>query len=1483
MLKRLAFYILSVLSVSLAVPAIADNYGHNTAAALDAPVTVATDNNGIKGFELYNNGIFWWSNGGKCGGEFPHWAHIRLKGHMGAPTRTPAYDCKIIEGYTNNVVRDGVCLYFFKQGRLHCKPPASGKDGPEYLIHNSPSLPTPDSPVVMELVDGQLYFMVFNLSDKSNKLYTMPIDGSQPAQQIPNMGKTGSPVIKMKYYRYRGTSGTFETALFVLYENGVLTRCMLEPAGRERTISDKHFTDFTLSSLFSPSGINYFLLATEGTWTPDLSSGPGALWSIGLTTAGSTRNYTASGRNQVLSVVSGGLFTTFIVVGRVVCGDLFCDFSDFTIYRGNGSNWEPLVTDEGSLYNLRVDDQTLYYIWYSNHGQWKIMSIPKGAEPVQIDFEAIGLEVTQAGQRLSNDIHLIADRRTFVRGYARCVLDNTGGIARRPGALLNGFFKNGRPLPGSPINPEGSTIVPLNPELIDLRNDLSSSFLFQLPDSWTQEGEIILTMIVNPYNAIPETGNAPNLISTTVKFNMKYRTCLAFVSVKADSGDVYRPYEFGSHFQLVLNRAESLLPIPGFWTRYVGGVTLMNGADPFIFPHKDNPDAKGDTQALAQLNSHEFWCSYVGDWGEDCHPDNIFVVGMVHGTTRWKWGGLACGKSQLAKFPPVSGSNYFWAQPRSAQIVAHELGHNYGRGHIDCGGPGEPFDVPPFDPCNLGPLGDWTEYWGFDPIYRKVIQPDVARDLMTYGRNQWTSGFTWEAIYSKVPSWTSSLSLQDLPKYGVSSGQPVLYLNGIIYPDEQYAHLQPAYLFDDQRCTALMEIWPEIRPCPEQTNGRKTPEYAVCFRDASGSILSMQNLDVYNIWDDDDRKEFYFGQPIAFPTGTASVEIIDDYGVIAERPVTSHAPSIYVTAPYLDPSLKTLDISWSAFDNDQTESLVYTVLYSSDNGSSWTPLLMDYTLQQARIDTKYLPGGSQARFAVIATDGINTSVAISPLFAVPYNKPVPRIDGIVENQCLKFGQITNLMGMALDAEDGSIPDERLSWHLHGKTSYTGTGSLFTLKNLSPGPYTVTLRAEDSDGMVQEISLNFSVLPIAVPESAHPKFDGICSDPAWDNAEWIYFSLADGSVAEAGLMYADNTLYACFSQLIKAQSSSSPMMVGIRIDPNASMDPNAQPDDRGFFVDEEGLTYQAVGNGSAMPFTDQPVTGFDAVVSITGSRWSAEMKIDKSLIGGWDHLAGMMIDHRPVSGSASHHVWPPAAQGNNPSSWAEMYFGIPPGCGNRPPIAFAGSDYSEIIVKSRPLYLDGTGSYDPDDDIISYQWFQTGGPEVTLIDADSACPHFMADRVWSVTDLTFTLYVSDPYVTGEPAQVTVTLLPVKTIVDDFGVKLDLPLQGRPGEKFFVNATLVNPGSMRTDVPFFCILDVYGMLFFFPSWIQYPEGIDCEFIDVPAGFTLKTIIPEFIWPRDAVGPVYNLYFYAAFLTPDLSAIDGFWDAVSWGYGP
>ena len=93
--------------------------------------------------------------------------------------------------------------------------------------------------------------------------------------------------------------------------------------------------------------------------------------------------------------------------------------------------------------------------------------------------------------------------------------------------------------------------------------------------------------------------------------------------------------------------------------------------------------------------------------------------------------------------------------------------------------------------------------------------------------------------------------------------------------------------------------------------------------------------------------------------------------------------------------------------------------------------------------------------------------------------------------------------------------------------------------------------------------------------------------------------------------------------------------------------------------------------------------------------------------------------------------------------------------NHPPEADAGPD--ENYVEGASVTLDGSSSFDPDGDALSWQWNALDG--IVLFDAASPTPSFILPQVQQTTEYRFTLTVHDGALSSATDTVTITAIQV----------------------------------------------------------------------------------------------------------------------------
>jgi K319L-like, PKD domain/Putative Ig domain len=207
------------------------------------------------------------------------------------------------------------------------------------------------------------------------------------------------------------------------------------------------------------------------------------------------------------------------------------------------------------------------------------------------------------------------------------------------------------------------------------------------------------------------------------------------------------------------------------------------------------------------------------------------------------------------------------------------------------------------------------------------------------------------------------------------------------------------------------------------------------------------------------------------------------------------------------------------------------------------------------------------------------------------------------------------------------------------------------------------------------------------------------------------------------------------------------------------------DSKNVSINVANVNHNPTANGGG----NQQVSEGDAV-SLNGSGTDADAEEVAGLMFQWTQTSGTPVTLNGSGKDVSFTA--PTIGGGDPNAFFELGFRltVTDGCNG------SGTDDITVHVANIPhapvakatgpananeggdtVQLDGSTSYDPDSDPITYTWQQTAGPAVTLDDPTSAKPSFTTPWVSADTQLKFKLTVSDPYGGTSSAYVPVMIV------------------------------------------------------------------------------------------------------------------------------
>ena len=417
-----------------------------------------------------------------------------------------------------------------------------------------------------------------------------------------------------------------------------------------------------------------------------------------------------------------------------------------------------------------------------------------------------GMHITQSVQRYDGSIPLIRGRDGFLRIFGRANVENSSVVPVRVRFYMNGTLASEVTLPA------GSGAVPHE---ID-QGSLARSWNIPVAGSLIQPGLSILAEI-DPQNAVTEVSEIDNRFPATgIPLSPNVVTApvfaVRFVPIRTDStGLTGNVTEANKHQFLTI--AQKIHPLPG--------VDADVRATPYVTtaPPLQSGNANGAwTTVLSELNalrvaegSGRYYYGVVGT----TYNSGVAGIGYVPGRAALGWDKL----------------------PSAAAVLAHEIGHNWGRFHSPCGGVGNP---DPSYPHAGGLIGAF----GYDLTTGVVQNAATQSDIMGYCSNQWISDYTYEGILNHRASQTGSAAAGQGEAMVVGDEQPTLLVWGRIV-------------------NGKVIVEPSFEIVTRPVMPAKTGPYTVEGVDASGARVFAVSFSGEEVADSEDgERQFAFAVPL---------------------------------------------------------------------------------------------------------------------------------------------------------------------------------------------------------------------------------------------------------------------------------------------------------------------------------------------------------------------------------------------------------------------------------------------------------------------------------------------------------------------------------------------------------------------------------------------------------------------------------------------
>jgi hypothetical protein len=330
-----------------------------------------------------------------------------------------------------------------------------------------------------------------------------------------------------------------------------------------------------------------------------------------------------------------------------------------------------------------------------------------GGPLAMVNLSIAGTQLIQSTQRPDNSVPMVANRDALLRVFVVANTSNTAGPAVRVRLFSNGLQVDSVDVPA----PSASV-----PQSVDTAS-LAASWNVLVPAARVAVG-LSYQVEVDPDGSVPETDETDNRWpgaagkqSVTVQAVPALR--VLFVPVKQSVNNLTGSVNAGNKDALIAT-TQRMFPLSSV-TANVRAVYTTSA--PAL-------DANDNSGAWAQI-LNETSALQAADGSTD---DYVGIVPTTYSS------GIA-GLGWIGAPSAIA-----WDKTGSAPgVIAHELGHNFGRAHAPCGNPSGPDANYPYPTARIG-------VWGLDLPALSLKSPASYADLMSYCSPDWISDYTYTGV-----------------------------------------------------------------------------------------------------------------------------------------------------------------------------------------------------------------------------------------------------------------------------------------------------------------------------------------------------------------------------------------------------------------------------------------------------------------------------------------------------------------------------------------------------------------------------------------------------------------------------------------------------------------------------------------------------------------------------------------------------------------